>query len=88
MTQPPNPNLLLHGGSSYIPLSVAVCPECGAPLHCQSMAWVTETGMLIAEALRIECLGGVPNNHKYHKYHQADWQHVRDAVEWWAGAES
>ncbi len=87
MTTPPNPDNLLHGGSSYVPLSVATCPECGAPLHCTSMAWVTETGKPIAEALDIECLGGVPNNHKYHQYHQADWQPARDAVAKWAGAE-
>ncbi len=56
MTTPPNPNLLLHGGSSYIPLNVATCPECGAPLYCKSMAWDTETGKPIAEALEITCL--------------------------------
>ncbi len=81
----PNPRDLLHGGSSYVPLDVAKCPECGAPLYCMAMSWNMVTGKPFAYALRIDCHIMPPGHPRGKPAHQTT--NVRDAVAKWAGAE-
>lgn len=96
-----DPKQLLHGGEAAVPPSVAVCPECGGPLHARSTLWDTENGRPLAHGLEIECeregemlddleYGEDDGEYTYsdvaHRYWNNDWQPVVAAVTEWSGA--
>jgi len=78
----------LHsGGGAYVPKEIAVCPECGSQLTARSHSWDAETGVPCAVDIEIECTADeLDDPSTWHKFHQCDWQPVRDAVAQWAGA--
>lgn len=74
---------LWHGSGCYIPTTVAVCPECGGELYAKSLSWWAETGQPSANSIDIHCREDPDLNHRWH---QSDWQPVRDAIAKWSGA--
>lgn len=79
----------LWGGKSCdVPVSVAVCPECGHKLHVYCWSWVVETGQPYGDELQIDChnIAIWDNEEDCHKYRQSDWQGVVDAIRTWVGA--
>lgn len=79
----------LWGGKSCdVPVSVAVCPECGHKLHVYCWSWVEETGQPYGSDLQIECshFDTFDDESDWHRYHQSEWQDVVDAIRTWAGA--
>jgi hypothetical protein len=77
---------LWHGGGVYVPRSVAVCPECRGELTARAMEWDTETGQPSAVGIEIDCLNFLVHDGVGHRWHQSDWQPVRDAVAKWCKA--
>ena len=76
-------NALLFGGCTYVPIDIAVCPECGAQLHAESTGWGAVNGEPNIGALMIDC---VDDPECEHRHWQCDWQPVINAVEKWCGA--
>ena len=66
-----------------MPMTVAVCPECGAELEAESTAWGAENGEPYKGELIVDC---VADPECRHRHWQSDWQPVIDAIEDWCGA--
>ena len=97
---PTNPALLLMDASQMVavPFDIALCPECGGPLHVVANAWDTETGKPHADELQVECVADAmlletaeeedwpawQLREQSHRWWQCDWQPVVDAVREWA----
>ena len=76
---------LWHGTISAVPINIAKCPECGGELTARSMQWDAETGQPDATAIEIDRIDG-PSHCDLHRWHQSDWQPVRDEISMWCGA--
>jgi hypothetical protein len=76
---------LWHGKGCFVPKDIAVCPECGSELSARAMAWDSETGQPHAESIEIDCQYDADGEH-WHRWHQSDWQRVRDAITKWSKA--
>lgn len=85
------PQIDLWGGKSCdVPEHVAKCPECGHTLHVYCHSWDAATGKPWADELQIDCQNerfydGETDTYE-HRWHQSDWQSVRDEIVKWAGA--
>jgi hypothetical protein len=77
---------LLFGGSTDVPDTVAKCPECGGDLAANSMQWDAETGQPDAAALEIVCIADARELTCIHRWHQSEWQPIRDAIVKWCKA--
>jgi hypothetical protein len=76
---------LLFGGSTDVPDTIAKCPECGGNLAARSMQWDAASGQPDASALDIDCQDALSHCDS-HRWHQSEWQPVRDAIVKWCGA--
>lgn len=72
----------------YVPEQIAVCPECGEGLIAECHEHEAESGRPIATGIEVQCLcrvraGSFEVNHRWH---QSQWQPVRDAIAKWCDA--
>lgn len=71
------------GARWNVPPDVATCPECGAKLTAQAMAWDELTGQPIGSDLQVDCVKDI---NMRHRWWQSDWQPVLDAIRKWCDA--
>ncbi len=94
------PKELLEHGVCEVPRFVAICPECQSTIYVEVTEWDTDTKRATYCGIDLNCNAeeqalmdweqaedGTPFSEVAHRWHQSEWQPVRDAVAKWLGVQ-